>query len=260
MNTVFTCENMNTILDSMIAVIEPEMPRQIQRWGGSLSEWEANVQQLKDFINQRCMVLDSVAVDCFDDLTETVNVTLKTIPDGVGEIDLNSLDIEEFLWTGDYFGGIVNKIKAKVFDEYEEDYEFSHWISSSGNAISPSAEERKATIIFNQPDTLTAVFEYTGIVNTENLNADYEFNVFPNPAKNYLMVDYSLGKTMDLSTSLYSVVGQKIVQFPQISGRQSAGQNRVKLPLDPNKISSGLYYLVIRVDDAVKTFKINIVE
>lgn len=259
MNTVFTCENMNTVLDSMVAMIVPEMPRQIERWGGSLQEWESNVDDLRDFINQRCMLLDDVAIDCFDNLTETHNVVLQTIPDGIGEIDLNSLDIEEFTWTGDYFGGIINDIKAKVFDEYEDDYEFSHWMSSSGNTISPNEEERKATIIFNQPDTLTAVFEYVGVVNTQDLNTDYSFRIYPNPAKDYVMVDYSLDKTMDLHTSLFSVVGQELIQFPQISGRQSAGQQMVKLPLDNDLISTGLYYLVIRVDNEVKTFKVNIV-
>ena len=58
MNTVFDCENMITTLDSMLAVIEPEMPRQIQRWGGTMTEWQQNVQDLKDFINQRCELLD----------------------------------------------------------------------------------------------------------------------------------------------------------------------------------------------------------
>lgn len=259
MNTVFTCENMNTVLDSMVAMIAPEMPRQIERWGGSLQEWESNVDDLRDFINQRCMLLDDVAIDCFDNLNEVHNVVLQTIPDGIGEIDLNSLDIEEFTWTGDYFGGIINDIKAKVFDEYEDDYEFSHWMSSSGNIISPNEEERKATIIFNQPDTLTAVFEYVGVVNTQDLNTGFSFRIYPNPAKDYLMVDYSLDKTMDLHTSLFSVVGQELVQFPQISGRQSAGQQMVKLPLDNDLISTGLYYLVIRVDKEVKTFKISIV-
>ena len=33
-NTHFTCENMHAVLDSMVAVIEPEMPRQCDRWGG----------------------------------------------------------------------------------------------------------------------------------------------------------------------------------------------------------------------------------
>ena len=53
-------------LDSMLAVIEPEMPRQIERWGGTMEEWEENVQDLKDFISDRCLLFDEGMVECFD--------------------------------------------------------------------------------------------------------------------------------------------------------------------------------------------------
>ena len=39
-NTAFSCENMHAVLDSMVAVIEPEMPRQFDRWGGDVAGWQ----------------------------------------------------------------------------------------------------------------------------------------------------------------------------------------------------------------------------
>jgi len=169
MSTVFTCENMITVLDSMIATIHPEMPRQIERWGGSMSEWEQNVASLKDFIRARCELLDDGALECYDELTGPYDVTLMVSPNiGIGEIDFNELDIEEFPWSGQYFGGTLNEIKAKVFDEFSESYEFSHWLSSSNNTITPSPLDRRAFISLTQNDTLTAVF----ITNDEDLDGD----------------------------------------------------------------------------------------
>ncbi len=172
MNTVYTCENMTAKLDEMLAVIEPEMPGQIARWGGTMTEWQANVQRLKDFVDERCLLLDDGMLECYPELTGPYPLTLLTQPDAVGEIDLNTLDIEVFPWTGDYFGGMENKIKAKAFDE--DAYQFSHWISTAGNVISPDVNTRKATISLASPDTLIAVFEPCA-----GVELDISFDGFP---------------------------------------------------------------------------------
>ncbi len=159
MNTTYTCENMMTTLDEMLSVIEPEMPRQIARWGGTMTEWEANVRRLKNFIEARCALLDDGMLNCYNELNGPYPLTLMTEPEGIGEIDLNTLDIETFPWTGNYFGGMENLIKAKVFNEHEDEYLFSHWESKSGNMISPDVNNRKASISLTQSDTLVAVFK-----------------------------------------------------------------------------------------------------
>ena len=47
------------VLDSMIAVIEPEMPRQIATWGGTYAAWQNNVTDLRNFILARCDSMNS---------------------------------------------------------------------------------------------------------------------------------------------------------------------------------------------------------
>lgn len=257
MNTVFTCENMITTLDSMIAVIEPEMPRQTQRWGGTLTEWEDNVNDLRDFINERCTLLDDGALNCYEELSGPYELVLRTEPDGIGEIDLNTLDIESFPWSGEYFGGMENKIKAKVFDEYEDDYVFSHWVSSNGNVITPNVEERRAAIILEQADTLTAVFE-PGVTATVNLANKYNFQVFPNPASDYLQIIYNLPESAPVSVSLQSMLGQQLVRFPQAGGLRSAGTHNFRLALDQS-LPSGLYLLEVSVGKDRQSYKINVV-
>ena len=261
MNTVYTCENMITTLDEMVAVIQPEMPAQIDRWGGTMTEWEENLHDLYDFIQERCTLLDDGMLECYEELTGPYKVTLLVQPDGVGEIDFNTLDIETFPWSGDYFGGMENKIKAKVFNDFEDTYEFSHWVSTSGNVIFPDSSERKATITLTAADTLIAVFDIPDVpTSTVSTDAEFSMNVYPNPAQDYLILEYELDQTTEVNVSLYSVLGQKVADFQQASGRNNAGRHAEHLPIDAKAITSGLYFLVVHVEEQQLSFKVNIVK
>ncbi|MCG8329865.1 MAG: lamin tail domain-containing protein [Chitinophagales bacterium] len=408
MNTTYSCDNMITTLDSMLAVIEPEMPRQINRWGGSLGEWQANVQELKNFIEERCMLIDDGMLDCYEELDGPYQLTLLTEPSGIGEIDLNTLDIETFPWTGDYFGGMENLIKAKVFNDYEDQYQFSHWESKAGNDILPNLITRKATITLSQADTLTAVFklregtideqdvtineiiasndststiadpagEYedwielynntdeeinlsgtflsddpddltqwqfpsgttiapnayliiwadkdddqeglhasfklskdgenlilsdvdttlidqvifgeqttniayaripngTGdfvnqaatfnannenVTSVQNLNKDIQIKVYPNPARNYFTVEYTLDKAADVNISLQSIIGQKVVQFPDAGGRKNSGKHKINLSVGQLQLPTGMYMLMLNTDTGIGTKKLMIID
>lgn len=63
--TYFSCNYAIPFLDSMVANIAPEMPAQIARWGGNLSEWQNNVQLLKNQITGRCSVITQGILDCY---------------------------------------------------------------------------------------------------------------------------------------------------------------------------------------------------
>ena len=130
-NTHFTCDNMHAVLDSMIGVIEPEMPRQFERWGGDYAGWEAEVQQIHDFIDERCneTVLSGME-DCYD--VEPVDLTL--LIDGCGEVELNSVDISPDMvpFTGWYFAGVPISLEA---EEVCTGAEFLYWEVISGDLV-----------------------------------------------------------------------------------------------------------------------------
>ena len=65
-------------LDSLINMIEPEMPRQINTWGGSYADWQNNVDDLRNFILDRCTEINAGIVDCYD-VTGPFNVTVVII-------------------------------------------------------------------------------------------------------------------------------------------------------------------------------------
>jgi hypothetical protein len=159
MNTVYSCENMNELLERMVAVIEPEMPKQIERWGGTMEEWESNLDDLRDFINARCLALQDNAVECYGDVEGQYSITLLTEPADVGQITFNTLNLDELPWSGDYFGNMDNFAEAKVQDAFRNQYVFSHWESKMGNNISPSTMDEKVTYRLSMPDTLIAHYE-----------------------------------------------------------------------------------------------------
>ena len=255
MNTVYTCENMLTTLDSMIAVIAPEMPRQIARWGGSMNEWESNVATLRGFVEERCTLLDDGMVNCFD-LEGPYPITLMVEPAdiGVGEIDFNTLDIEQFPWSGSYFGGMENLIKAKSFIP---EYEFSHWESKSGNVIFPDSLSRRASISLTQADTLVAHFALPAASNEPI--ADFSFMAYPTLAHDYLNVVFQLEKAMDVQLSLYSITGSKVADFNEVSGRRGVGEYRNQIDLKALSIPSGLYFLNFQGGNSEQTVKISVI-
>ncbi len=252
MNTIYSCDNMLETLDRMVGEITPEMPRQIDRWGGSMEEWLENVATLRSFVEQRCGLLDDGMMDCYD-LTGPYPLTLLVQPEGIGEIDLNTLDIENFPWTGDYFGEMENLIKARAFDE---SHQFSHWISTSGNTIFPDVNTRKASITLTEADTLIAVFEQSTSIN--DLASAAEFHLFPNPAKDFLNLEYELDFAMDLKIDLYSIIGKQVISFSNAGGQKSAGRYSERLSFDEKNIVPGLYLLKIQTERGEKVFKVNI--
>ena len=129
-NTYFTCDYMHTVLDSMVLVIEPEMPRQCDRWGGDVAGWEVELQQLRDFIDERCeSELMSGMEDCYDITPVTLTVEIV----GMGDVEINSVDILPAMspFNGFYFEEIPVTLTA------EENYgvQFLFWEIVSGTAV-----------------------------------------------------------------------------------------------------------------------------
>ena len=261
MNTVYTCENMMTTLDSMLAVIRPEMPRQIDRWGGTMSEWKSNVEDLKEFIAARCQRLDDGAVDCYEEITDVHSLTLMATPEGIGEIDLNTLDIEEFPWSGDYFEGVENIIKANVFDENEDDWEFSHWETTAGNLITPDISSIDARLSLIDNDTLTAVFrekvDPTVSTNETIIELD-EFQVFPNPTQGDISIQFSLNTSATIEVDLYNLQGQKVYSYSDLTQTLPTGRYNQALRI-PTSLGSGLYLLTMRINGKQQNAKVSLV-
>ncbi len=152
-NTHFSCAYMNQLLDSMIGEIQPEMQGQITKWGGTYAGWQNAVQTLKDFIDLRCTALETGLINCYN-LTGPYVTTFDVVPNGAGDIKVNSTWAPSDPWSTNYYGGI-----ATLLDENANPgFIFDHWESTSGPLDSiPTNPENSITV--TGPGTITAVFK-----------------------------------------------------------------------------------------------------
>jgi gliding motility-associated-like protein len=152
-NSLFKCDHMLPFLDSLVALIAPEMPGQIARWGGSMAQWEANVQVMRNFIEQRCVAIEEGMVDCYE-LEGPVDVIFNVDPPLSGSIVINSIQPETYPWSGTFYGGINTTLAPVPADGFV----FSHWEVFSTNAVLPTLTDSLVTIDFLSADSVVAHF------------------------------------------------------------------------------------------------------
>ncbi len=152
LNTSLSCDTMVNTLDTMINRIAPDMPAQCARWGGSVNQWQTNVQTMRTYIQQRCVDIQAGMVNCYS-LTGPYNVVIEVQPVGAGTVDVNSLHLDAFPWTGLYYGGINTILQTAPTSAM---YTFDHWEMTS--TPSPSSTNDSVTINLTGPDHIIAVY------------------------------------------------------------------------------------------------------
>jgi len=201
-NTAFRPDFMLPYLDSIEAQLLPEMPRHVERWGGSIQQWQNNVQKIRNFVNNRHNYLPEGLSDCYD-LNGPYEVTFQVIPPGKGQVQINSLTMEENTWGGHYFGGINTSLKAI---ETDLNYEFDKWILYS-NTASPNDTLKEVTVNFESGDGVIAqfkpkIFSDSLVINEINYNSSPDavagdWVEFYNPHEYYLDLEGWIFKDSD---------------------------------------------------------------
>ncbi len=156
-NGPLSCATMIAVLDSMVNVIRPEMQGQVNRWGGSLNQWETNVQTMKNFINNRCNALSNGLISCYN-LTGPYRIVVDVQPVMAGKVKLNSSWIPYYTWEGTFYGNIKTYLEAAAF----QGYEFDHWEAKTHILNQPNSITDTLSIVAD--DTLIAVFKEVPII------------------------------------------------------------------------------------------------
>ncbi len=153
-NTYFTCDYMIDLLDQMIDRIAPEMPRQISRWGGSMNGWMNNVQELKDFINTRCTIINDGIEDCYE-VEGPYNLTVIVEPSGAGDVQVNTLIPLSYPYQAEYFAGVPLSLEALP----EGFNTFINW-EPLNSALTPNNTDANVSFEMTElGDTIIAYFE-----------------------------------------------------------------------------------------------------
>lgn len=159
LNTSLSCTRMITILDSMINVIDPEMPAQIARWnawGGSYAQWQQNVLDLKNFILTRCTTVVNNFAPC-NGTTGPFPIKLNVVPAGAGTVDVNSINVSTFVWSATYPGGVNMNFVAHA----DSIYCFDYW-EFQNHTPAPSSSDTAVTINLTMTDSIIAHFVLSG--------------------------------------------------------------------------------------------------
>ena len=188
-------------------------------------------------------------INCFN-LTGPYSLTLMTDPPGAGTIELNTLDLTQFPWTGAYFGEMDNLVKATPIGNYA----FVGWESKAGHILSPHPDSADASVQLTQADTLIALFETVVDINLPD--AGFSFSAYPTLVSNELNVSYSLDHAMEVEMGLYSLYGVRIHGFKEYYGKQPSGTHFQQLDLRSIDLAPGVYLLRFKAGDHERTTRI----
>jgi hypothetical protein len=151
MNTTFTPSRAVPVLDSLKAILLPEIPRHTGRWEESASfnnGWANNVAIMRTFAQKRQQYMLQHISEKFG-LSGTAKLTYENALPAAGRVFINHVDLPVVGKTGTYFKDIPLICRA----EANQGFRFAGWggvISSSDDSVS---------FILSADDTLKAYFE-----------------------------------------------------------------------------------------------------
>ena len=176
LNTAFKPSNMIPLFDSLVGLIAPEMQRHCTRWGGNVSQWNENVQKIRNFVYTRYNVVSAGINECYS-VTGPYQLVVNMEPQAAGQVQVNSLILSNLPWSGNYYGGMDTKLSAI---ETNQQYKFAHW-TVNNNVILPFDTAQNIRLKLTSADTVTAVFiprvfSDSLVINEINYNSAPEFD------------------------------------------------------------------------------------
>ncbi len=156
LNGPFNCDNMITHLDSLLAIVDPEMPMHCARWGGNYNTWLNNVNYLKNQIWGRCGIIAEALDSCMDLYPQ--RLTVKVSPPGMGMVSMNDNTLSPYPWSQIIIADSTYHFTATPILPY---WTFDHWEKDSvQNLIAAAPTDTTIDFTFEVQDTLVAVFKY----------------------------------------------------------------------------------------------------
>jgi len=127
-NTIFQPAHYNQVIDGIRDELEPDIPRQIARWGGpsSIIDWDQGITNMRSHLEGRENTSREHIREHFDLAAERV-IQIDVQPDGAGRIQLNSISPETYPWNGIYFQGVPVTFTAIP----NPGYSFETWSNSN---------------------------------------------------------------------------------------------------------------------------------
>ena len=253
MNTAFSCDEMLSQLDTWKAMIDPEMAQHATRWFGTYNEWLTNFNRLRNFVQARCQLVTQSMNGCYN-TTGPYNITLDADPANAGKVDMNSMTIDHFPWSGFYYGGLSINMRAIVTDSVN--FEFDHW-TSNHTAYLPSAIAYNPQVNLTSGDTLVVHFTQTptGMLPPATPKETPYLAVYPNVVSSEATIEYYLPFNVSPMLKIYSMLGEELMQIKS-DGRQQQGLYQIKLDATQSALRPGMYIVRLSAGDFQQSVKI----
>ncbi|MGB0887183.1 MAG: CotH kinase family protein [Vicingaceae bacterium] len=239
-NTTFKCTNMINVLDSLINIITPEMPGQVAKWGGTMAGWQQNVQDVRDFINTRCVALNQGLEDCYG-VVGPYPMVYNTFPSGAGDIQINSISPNTYPFTGNYFGNIPILLEASE----NTGYMFSHW-EVFNNTLDSAVTNENNSLDIIQADSVVAHFVLIG----DTVELTFDVNI---PGGGNISIDGNTPPFYSYSSFYPETSTLNLVATPA-PGYVFVNWTSNSTPFSPNSTNSNVTITVDQVDNIVANF------
>ena len=248
-NTVFSCDNMITKLDSIIALLDPEMTQHANRWAGTYAEWSNNATQLRNYILQRCNYMSTGLINCYQ-LTGPYNLTINTDPAGAGNVQLNSLNLTQFPWSGNYFGNINTNLTASA----NPNYAFTNW-TSNNQVFTPGNGAIDVDFTLSGADSVVAHFVSTTAL-MEVPGMEPSVAVYPSVFSESSTIDFYIPEPATVTMKLYSLLGAEVLKISTSNTPMQPGKYEIQLNLASGSLPAGIYLLEFNAGNFKKSVKL----
>jgi CotH kinase protein/Lamin Tail Domain/Chitobiase/beta-hexosaminidase C-terminal domain len=249
-NGVYSCANQLHVLDSMVAVIEPEMAMHADRWSGTYAGWQQNVLRLRDFIQRRCDYAADAMMEC-DSITGPYDIHFRSEPVGKGAIKVNTTAANGGAFTSEYFGVMKNVLQA--IPAPNSGYVFSHWQADSTLFTSDSAQMLvNATFMAN--DTVIAVFKpFVLAVDETDIATDgiIKLNVTPTLFTDQINLKVEMTDAAPVAVSLFSATGR--LAYTTALAKTNLVNQQIQFPVS---LPEGVYFIQVQAGEHLRTVKL----
>ncbi len=147
MNNEFLQKNINHLIDSLFDNISTEIGSHNQRWGKGTNDGNG----MKEFAKKRPQNVRDHLRKHFN-VGADVKVTISNSDAKAGYVQLNSLTMKKFPWSGTYFKNVPISIRAVA----RPGYKFSHWEDADGKNVD---EHEGISVTLATTSKYTAIFE-----------------------------------------------------------------------------------------------------
>ncbi len=236
MNSRFIPQTVINRINAHANLIDREIGRHDERWGRN-GNWDNNVERIRNFFRARPEQMKRFVRNQFAlPAHHEINIRISNTREGY--VKVNSLDIEQSNWTGDYFQNVPIKVTAVP----KEGFSFVRW------ELDNSSEDPELTIDMTGRLALRPVFneEPVSVPEPDNgLLSVAGITVSPNPTDGDLHLRFTVRQTTHLSATLYDVQGRLV----QTLFNTNFGAGPQVQSSDLSTVPPGTYWLELREPD-----------